>query len=414
MKIRIVLRRFGLVLALLSLLFALSVSAQAADLDEILNYEITVDVNQDGTLRMVYHIDWKVLDSDSEGPLSWVTVGIPNKHYVSYRSLSPTIRTIVYESSNGGSLRIDFDRKYYKDEVVSFEFELVQDYLYEMNLYTEGETVYEFTPGWFNDLKVDALTVCWNGTLAESWSPSCEIDGNGYLTWTSSLGKGEKYTVSVTYPNGAFSFDESKTLTKSGGGSSYDDYDGGYSALGGIVTFAVIALIVLRIARGFRRYSGSANLSGGTTKKITRTKVEYYPNCPSCGAPRPEGKENCEYCGRSFIKSEEKIEEKDIPKEEKAIRDQRTSGLYRYSSSPNTYVRVNVVNVPIVTGSRSGSRSSGGSGRSCAHSSCACVSSCACACACACAGGGRAGCTVKDFYRTDLKLRQLELKNGKK
>ena len=28
---------------------------------------------------------------------------------------------------------------------------------------------------------------------------------------------------------------------------------------------------------------------------------------------------------------------------------------------------------------------------------------CACACACACAGSGRAGCSQKDFYRTNLK-----------
>lgn len=41
---------------------------------------------------------------------------------------------------------------------------------------------------------------------------------------------------------------------------------------------------------------------------------------------------------------------------------------------------------------------------SCA-SSCACVSSCACACACA--GGGRAGCTKKDFYQTNLKVEDL-------
>ena len=48
------------------------------------------------------------------------------------------------------------------------------------------------------------------------------------------------------------------------------------------------------------------------------------------------------------------------------------------------------------------------------HSSCACAcASCACACACACAGGGRAGCTYKDFYRTDLKLRQLAKKHKK-
>ena len=105
------------------------------------------------------------------------------------------------------------------------------------------------------------------------------------------------------------------------------------------------------------------------------------------------------------------MEEKDIPAEEKDLRSKTTNGLYRYSHDPNTYIRVNVINVPrprpIVTHSSShgGARSSGSSrSSSCFHSSCAC------ACAGACAGGGRAGCTTKDFYNTDLKLRQLELK----
>ena len=35
-----------------------------------------------------------------------------------------------------------------------------------------------------------------------------------------------------------------------------------------------------------------------TEKKITRTKIEYYPQCQGCGAPREEGKDTCEYCGR--------------------------------------------------------------------------------------------------------------------
>lgn len=41
---------------------------------------------------------------------------------------------------------------------------------------------------------------------------------------------------------------------------------------------------------------------------------------------------------------------------------------------------------------------------SCA-SSCACVSSCACACACA--GGGRVGCSKKDFYGTTIRTKML-------
>lgn len=42
---------------------------------------------------------------------------------------------------------------------------------------------------------------------------------------------------------------------------------------------------------------------------------------------------------------------------------------------------------------------------SCVRSSCACVS---CACACACAGGGRAGCSKKDFYKTNLKVEDIQ------
>ena len=48
---------------------------------------------------------------------------------------------------------------------------------------------------------------------------------------------------------------------------------------------------------------------------------------------------------------------------------------------------------------------------SCARSSCACVS---CACACACAGGGRAGCSKKDFYRTNLTTEDIKKELTKK
>ena len=38
-------------------------------------------------------------------------------------------------------------------------------------------------------------------------------------------------------------------------------------------------------------------------------------------------------------------------------------------------------------------------------SSCACACASSCACACACAGGGRAGCSVKDFYTVKIPKR---------
>ena len=49
-------------------------SAKAAPTDEILNFTITVDVNEDASLKMTYHIDWKVLDNEEYGPPEWVNL----------------------------------------------------------------------------------------------------------------------------------------------------------------------------------------------------------------------------------------------------------------------------------------------------------------------------------------------------
>ncbi|MBO4762623.1 MAG: lipoprotein, partial [Lachnospiraceae bacterium] len=38
------------------------IGVKAQPTDEILDFTITVDVNDDATLNMLYHIEWKVLD----------------------------------------------------------------------------------------------------------------------------------------------------------------------------------------------------------------------------------------------------------------------------------------------------------------------------------------------------------------
>ena len=400
-----------LALCLLLILPMLSLRAQAAELDEILRYTVTVDVNDDATLRMVYHIDWKVLDSTSDGPLTWVLVGIPNRHYSSLTGRSNAVKSISYSSSDD-AVRIDLDRAYYADEVAQIEFEVVQDYLYQVDMLKEGETVYSFTPGWFDDIRIDELVIKWNAKNTLGQTPACLKTPDGYYTWKTSLDKGEQYTVTVTYPNDAYAFDLSREIEYHDSSSSEPIY----MILGFLLFMAIPIAIIAAIVRAIRRFARTANFSQGTEQKITRTKVVYYPVCQGCGVARPEGANNCPYCGRSFIKSEEIIKEEDIPKEEKELRKKNTNGLYQYSSQPDTFIRVNVIPVPrpvIHSAPRSSysSRSSSSSSRS-SHSSCA-HSSCACACACACAGGGRAGCSVKDFYNTDLKLRQLDSRRRK-
>ena len=402
-------RLLSLLLALV-VAFALPLScafAASGDLDEIVDYRITVDVNEDATLNMVYHVDWKVLDSTSDGPLSWVKIGIPNKHYVSMEPLSDSIKSMRYSSSGGSYVRIDLDRNYYAGEVASFDFKIVQDYMYQVGRDNQGEAVYEFTPGWFDDIEVDNLLVRWNSNKVERIAPAAQQD-KGYYTWKASLRKGQRFTVTVGYPDDAFQFDINKTTESEStqdDSSELEDFFIGLVALGvlGAMCFSWIAFIKVLIDRVSSLFDRGSGFSAG--KKITRTKVVYYPVCQGCGAARPEGVDTCEFCGRSFIKSEETITEEDIPKQESEIKRKTTDGEYAYSTEPNTFLRVHVVPILVSSGSHGHSRSRSSGGCACA-SSCACA--CGCACACACAGGGRAGCSTKDFYNTNLKLSQLE------
>lgn len=372
-----------------------------ADTDEILNYTIIVDVNDDATLNLTYHIDWKVLDSGSGiGPLSWMKIGIPNSHVISTEGLSETVDHI---SQSGNYVEVYLDRDYYEGDVASVDFLVVQDYMYQVDKFTEGETVYSFTPGWFDDIRVDELVISWDNEKAVAFSPECLMDG-GYNVWKTSLSRGEKYTVTMTYPNDAFGFDLSKSIEEENDGGLLDTIAEIIGTIFGLLIMGGFVAVPVILGYLFNRGFGSDN---PTIQKTTRTKITYYDSCPGCGAPRKEGAKFCEYCGKSLVKSEETITDEQLKKEEKAAASFTKNGEYRYGTNPNVFIRVNSVRVPNPHYHRSSGGGRGG------HSSCA-HSSCACACACACAGGGRAGCTMKDFYNTDLKLTALAKATGAK
>ncbi len=297
-------------LAFALLLGLAPVSAKAADkLDEIQNYQITVDMRSDATMDMTYHIEWKVLDDSSEGPLTWVKIGVANSHVDEIQALSDSIADIYYSGDDGDYVRIDLDQTYYAGDVVTLDFSLHQSYMYRVDTDNEICSFY-FTPGWFDGIDVKSMTVLWNDENVLHCDSS-EKQGN-YHYWSTSLSAGERTSVYLEYSLDAFDTDYAEPYEEGyqeSGGTTNDD--------GGGLAVAIMAIVFIGIlvvaAITSKRRGGGGGYHGGFGTRV------YY----------------------------------------------------------------------------------GGGGH------CACASSCACACACACAGGGRAGCSAKNFYGA-AQLEQLE------
>lgn len=304
------------ILFIILFLFICDNKCFAKELDQINKYYVTVDPRKDGTLDMVYHIEWKVLDSTKEGPLSWVKIGIPNSNVDSIKSLSNTIKSIKYYESSGSYVRIDFKKEYYADEVVTFDFSIHQKYMYQLD---SSYCNYSFTPGWFPDIEIKDMKVYWNSNNIYS-SSAKETNSDGYLVWSARLGKGAKLKTKVVYPKSAFSkLDENAQ-------SSYaqDNYSQN-SAKSTMNTFMffIFAIMILYIILGFMGIGYNSHRGYGY------------------------GYNNYGY--------------------------RRHHSHYHHSSCATSH---------------------------------SCVSSCACACACA--GGGRAGCSKKDLYGTNLRSKNIK------
>lgn len=289
---------------LLGVLFLLlfPVKVMAKPLDEIQDEIIHIQTREDGSLDIQYHIEWKVLDSTSEGPLNWVKIGIPNAYVEDIQFSGESIEDAYYYDSGGDYVRIDLNRDYEAGEVVEMNFSIHQHRMYEEK---NGNYSYQFTPGWFEDMEIRRLAIFWE---ADSQVTSdMELSEDKYISVFENLSPGERVTVKMEYPMGKYHFQ--------------DDYAEKADA-----EKRQMLQILLTVAGVFGPLGFVAIIFSLRNKK--KWKGDYEKN-------------------RGF------------------------GGVY--------------------TGTGRNSRGSGG---------------CACACACACAGGGRAGCSRKDFYPAMWKRKQ--------
>lgn len=291
------------ILIIIALIFIIWYIAENKELDRIQDYTITVTPLDDGTLTLLYDITWKVLDSESEGPLTWVQIGIPNSNVDSITGLTNNIKSI--EQYNSTYVRIDFRQSYNAGDIINFRFKLHQKNMYKLK---NGKCIYEFTPGWFKKIAVDNITIKWKaGNVLEA---NTETREGGYYIWNSSLKKNQKLTATVEYSESTYTnlsnYGEASYLSNFN--TSSGNYSGQFASFGILFVIAIVFIII-----------GSFG-------------SDDYDNHSGYG------------------------------------------GYHHHHH--------------------------GGF-----HSSCASHSSCACACACA--GGGRAGCSKKDFYGTKLKSKNI-------
>ena len=314
------------------------------NLDEILYYVIYVRPDMsDGSLYITYDIRWLVLDS-SEDEVTWVKIGIPNKYTEDIEAVSDNIEKIRYISDSGDYVRIDFDDSYEEGQIIDFSFSI-----HAHQLYHEKGSVrrYDFTPGWFDEIDVEYIEVRWDVSQVEGdIEPRC-TDGNIKEDdgIVSFYGSlPARHKFKTTIDLPDKAFEDDDIYSE----ELKEDKTG--DILLGIFVVVFLALIFGWPFIGYLIFyikaffwSVDAYQKGKMNTFATENSIGDYMR-------KYRKQHHIEYC-------------------------QLDNKVHSYYQS-------------------SGRGYHGGGG-------------CACACACACAGGGRAGCSTKDFYGTLLTTEQI-------
>ena len=194
--------------ACLAALCCLAAPKARADLDTIHSYTVTVEPRADGTADITYDFDWEVIGGQPDEPLSWVQIGLPNDRVDEFVNLTPeTVSSVRYMARRGSSFaQVVFVKRYYapdyaaavgQESRVQFAFTVHQSGLFALE--PDGSARYAFTPGWFDDLTIEDLTVRWKA--AEGMTADTDTMEDGYFVWHfGALGHGARATVRVQVP----------------------------------------------------------------------------------------------------------------------------------------------------------------------------------------------------------------------
>ena len=320
-----------------------------SDSDRINQYYITIDPRKDASLDIRYDIEWEILN-DNIGDLTEVFVGIPNSNLNQLKALTKNIASL---NESNGLVKVTFKQAYKGKQIINFSFSI-----HQMNMYTleNGNCNFSFTPGWFDEIEVKDLKILWNSKNALS-ADTKEINSDGYYVWEGKLKKGEKMTANINYIENAFRYSTAKKTEEtiiSEAGVDIEDAVNKMATTSNIVLSDYSTMDPNTALKNIYKIGGLAIACclGGFVLSIIGGLGRGYNSHGGYG-----------YYGGS-----------------------------RYRNHYNDTSSLDVID-SVFSSFFGGSGGGGGGG---------------CACACACAGGGRAGCSKKDFYGTNVKTKNIE------
>ncbi|MFA6493204.1 MAG: hypothetical protein WCV58_03640 [Patescibacteria group bacterium] len=238
------------VLVILLLLF-LAASSYAGDTGtyNIDDYRINLEPQSDGKVLIDYYQKWSV----TGGHIPWITIGMPNDNFAITKS-SGAISKIASANEGGWSgVRIDLDRDYKPGESFEVNFSTIQNKLFYAD---EKNYKLDFTPGWYDRAFTDQLTVSIHffaqiKSVRANPAPSSIDDET--MTWQrSKLGKGEKLSVSISFPKKTIKAAIPEDNLKSEGLPGW-----------AIFLIVVVIIVVVVFILGYLSSDGSDGYSGG-------------------------------------------------------------------------------------------------------------------------------------------------------
>jgi hypothetical protein len=233
--------------------------------DVIGQYSVRVTPRDDGTLVMDYRLSHYCAATDFPGDKPYLQVGVPNRNFdlVDWGPKSaPNSQTKVWVTSANAlqgvnsQVQLNFNRQPLAGECWDLNFTIDQR---EM-AYAQGsnQVSFQFTPGWFDFAKINALTITWDlpgdPSLVHKTDPAPTNRQNQAIWTHTNMAPNDKFTVTITYARSAF-----PNLTAAGLPSSPPNPTGptGEVDLSWVICLVILIIIFLIVVpRIFRGYAG--------------------------------------------------------------------------------------------------------------------------------------------------------------